>query len=113
VYNFGHPEVPNPIPGNGDSKDAGHPITVTFFGPHFRLPIRNAGATLTDDAGHDVAVWLSSPEKPAIRGFEFNTICLIPQTPLQPNTTYSVKVSALVNNRPWSSTWSFRTGGTK
>ena len=79
LFNYGHPEVPNPIPENGDSKDVGHPVTVTFFAAMPRLPIRNATATLTDEAGHEVGVWLFSPERPALKGFEMNTLCLIPQ----------------------------------
>ena len=44
VFALGAPEVPNPIPDNGESSSAGHPITVSFFAP--RWTVTAASATL-------------------------------------------------------------------
>ncbi len=38
------------------------------------------------------------------------TVCLIPQAPLEPETTYAVKVKARVGLKDWSKSWSFTTG---
>lgn len=108
VFALGAPEMPNPIPANGSSRAAGHPITVSFFAP--RPTVTAATARLIDDSGKEVPSWFSSPEKPAVKGFGSNTICLIPQAPLQPNATYTVDAAARVNGRPWKSRWSFHTG---
>jgi hypothetical protein len=97
-------EIPNPIPEDKDGK-AGYPITVTFVNSE---PVKEATATLK--AGKDaVEVWLSSPEKPADPRYQANTICLFPKDVLKPGTTYTVTMSAKVNNKPWTKTWSFTT----
>jgi hypothetical protein len=108
LFSSGFPENPNPIPDNGSSRKAGHPITVSFFAD--RLNITGATATLKDEDGNEVPVWLSSPEKPAVKGYGRNAICLIPKAPLQPNTTYEVRVACKQNGKEWKETWKFTTG---
>jgi hypothetical protein len=105
----GAPESPNPIPNNGDSKKTGFPITVAFFQERAPL-IRNVIATLKDEEDNEVPTWLSWPEKPAVKNFGRNAICLIPKEPLRPETTYTVTVKAKVNGKDWKSNWSFTTG---
>ncbi|MBY0527891.1 MAG: hypothetical protein K2R98_31125 [Gemmataceae bacterium] len=108
VFCLGSPEFPNPLPNNGKSADAGYPITASFFLP--KVVIKDATATLQDAAGKDVEVWLSWPEKPAVKNYGGNSICAIPKAPLKANTEYTVTLTAKVNNRDWKSSWSFTTG---
>jgi len=108
VFCLGFPELPNPLPENGESKKAGHPITVSFFMD--RLALTAVTAVLKDDDGNEIPIWLSTPEKPAVKNYGKNTICLIPQAPLQPNTTYRVTVAAQYrSNKQWTDTWTFTT----
>jgi hypothetical protein len=104
-------ENPDPIPESKDKK-AGYPVTVGF--PR-EVAVRNAQAVLKDAAGKEVPVWVSTPEKPAAsqERFQRNSIALIAQAPLEPETKYSVTVSARVNNAPWAKTWTFTTGKAK
>jgi hypothetical protein len=108
VFSLGAPEVPNPIPDNGASKDAGHPITVSVYTD--RPVIRDVAGSLRDADGKEAPVWLSWQERPAAKNYGRNSICLIPRAPLKPNTTYTVTVKAMINGREWKNTWSFRTG---
>jgi hypothetical protein len=101
-------EFPNPVPESKDGK-AGYPITVAF--PP-KVPITNVTASLKDGAGQEVALWLSTPEKPAggQTVFQQNSISLIAQAPLKPGTAYTVNIQAKINNTEWKKTWSFTTG---
>lgn len=109
LFSLGAPEVPNPIPNNGDSRKAGHPITVTFF-QETAARIEDVTATLIDPDGKDVPLWVSWPERPAVKNYGRNTICLIPQAPLTADVTYEVRVKATVNGREWQKQWHFHTG---
>lgn len=105
---FVGPEYPNPIPREGEGKPAGFPITASF--PQSVL-VQNVTASLKDAGGKEVAAWLSSPEKPSVPGgYQRNTLCLIPKSPLQPNTTYRVTFTAKLNEKDWQRSWSFTTG---
>ena len=97
-------EIPDPIPDDKDKK-AGYPITVTFVDGE---TVKEAAATLKIDK-KDVEFWLSSPEKPADARYQANTICLFAKDALQPGTTYTVTVTAKVNGKAWTKTWSFTT----
>lgn len=108
VFCMGFPEVPNPLPRNGASKDAGHPITVSFFMD--KPALTGVTGVLKDEDGKEIPVWLSSPEKPAVKNYGSNTICLIPRAPLQPNSTYTVTVAAQFRGKRWTDTWKFTTG---
>lgn len=108
LFCLGFPENPNPLPNNGDSKKAGQPITVTFFVD--KPAVTAATGTLKDADGKEVPVWLSWAEKPAVRGFGGNSICLIPQAPLLKNTTYTVSVACKTAGKEWKNSWKFMTG---
>lgn len=108
LFCYGFPEIPNPLPNNGDSKKAGHPITVTFFLD--KVAVTGATASLKDEEGKDVPVWLSWAEKPAVRGYAGSSICLIPKAPLQANTTYTVTAACKNAGKDWKDTWKFTTG---
>ncbi len=101
-------EVPDPLPETKE-KMAGYPITLTF--PP-RTRIKDVAAHLSNKAEGDIAIWLSSPEKPANPQFaalQRNTICLIPKKPLRFDTRYHVEVSARINGAAWSAKWNFVT----
>jgi uncharacterized protein YkwD len=101
-------EFPDPIPQSRTQK-VGYPITVTFPPG---APVKDVTATLKDDSGREVEVWLSSPERPANPNYpahQRNTVCLIAKDLLRPNTTYTVAVSAEVGGQPWKQTWEFTT----
>jgi uncharacterized protein YkwD len=101
-------ETPDPLPQTKD-KLAGYPITLTF--PP-RTRIEAVTAHISNKEEGDIAVWLSSPEKPAnpqFVGGQRNTICLIAKKPLRPNARYHVEVSAMVHGAAWSAKWDFAT----
>jgi uncharacterized protein YkwD len=101
-------ELPDPIP-QAKEKLAGYPVTVTL--PH-SARVAGGEAWLEDEAGGNVAVWFSTPEKPANDGharLQQKTICLIAHRPLRPDTRYLVHVKARVNGEAWSRTWGFTT----
>jgi uncharacterized protein YkwD/DNA-directed RNA polymerase subunit RPC12/RpoP len=99
-------EVPSPIPADHKGKTAGYAITALFGR---RASVTAATAKLVDDKGMAVDGWLSTPEKPALTGFPQRSLCLLPKTPLRPDTRYTVTFNAEVNGRPWRRTWSFAT----
>jgi uncharacterized protein YkwD len=116
VFGKGITEFPNPIPENKPGGTAGFPITVQF-----PASVRVTGVTgevsakpakKTADAGAtEVPVWMSTPSAPAInKALQKHTVCLIPKAPLAPNLTYTVTVSAKVDGKAWTKTWSFTTG---
>ena len=99
------PEIPDPIPESVDKK-AGFPVTATFSEGAL---VKDVKASLKDADGKDVAIWMSSPEKPAASDYQRNTVGLIAQEPLKPATTYTVAIAARVTGKPWLRTWSFTT----
>jgi uncharacterized protein YkwD len=99
-------ETPDPLP-EAKIKLAGYPITLTF--PR-NTRLDAVTARLTGKDNDEVTVWLSWPSKPANPKFpQRDTICLIAQKPLAPNTRYRVEVTATVNGEAWSAKWSFTT----
>jgi hypothetical protein len=99
------PEIPDPIPDSVD-KRAGYPVTAIFSEGAL---VKDVKASLKDANGKELAIWLSSPEKPAAADYQRNTIGIIAQEPLQPSTTYTVAMAARVTGKPWLRTWSFTT----
>ena len=101
-------EIPDPLPLTKE-KLAGYPVTVTF--PP-RPAVTGASGELEDEAGREVPLWFSSPEKPAnerhLRSQQ-NTICLFARQPLRPGTRYLVRIRARHGPRDWSRTWAFVT----
>src|SRR5262249_11873808 len=81
---FAEGEFPSPIP-QGKPDKAGYPVTVIFS---LDAVVKDVTASLKDGANKEVAVWPSSPEKPAAgqKDYQRNTICLIPHAPLRPNS---------------------------
>jgi uncharacterized protein YkwD len=103
-------EVPDPIP-EAHGAAAGYPVTASF---PLGVAVRKARATMRDDGGNEVEAWASSPEKPAAPGNAWaqeNTICIIAKKPLAPATTYSIRMSAEADGKPWSRAWTFTTAG--
>jgi uncharacterized protein YkwD len=97
-------EQPDPIPESKD-RQAGFPITAMFPAG---MKVIDVTAELTLD-GAAVPFWLSTPQRPVEQGFQYNTVCLIARRPLQPGSTYRVRLAARVAGRPWTKTWTFRT----
>jgi uncharacterized protein YkwD len=102
-------ETPDSLLQSKD-KRGGYPVTVTFWDGD---PLKNVAATLTDGAGKEVETWLSTPEEPIAEGHQHHTICLIAKDHLQPETTYTVAITADAAGKPWKQTWSFTTGAGK
>jgi uncharacterized protein YkwD len=84
----------------------GFPISVIF--PAQAAP-RKAQAVLTDGAGKNVNIAISSLERPLNEKQPRNVIGVHPLTPLQPGQTYSVTVAAIVNGSEWRQEWQFTT----
>jgi hypothetical protein len=115
-FAFGSTELPSPFPGGANRSEAGCPITATFPPG---VAVTGVTATLTRElpkgtpafVANEVHVWLSSPEHPTDQGarYQLNTICLIPQGIMAPNTVYTVSSAARVNGQEWSKTWRFTT----
>jgi hypothetical protein len=104
---FTQNETPNPIPIEGRKMKPGFPITVMF---PIGAKVEDAKAVLKDAAGKEVASWVSTPEKPAIRPeFQYNAVCLIPKNRLRAGSTYKVTATAQVDGKEWKQTWSFQT----
>ncbi len=103
-------ETPDPLPeATAANKLAGYPITLTFAP---RTRVESVTARLSDKDESDIAVWLSSPEKPANPRYadaQRGTICLIARQPLRPNRRYTIEVTARIDGEPWSAKWSFTT----
>jgi len=85
-----HSEVPNPLPR---VPYAGHPFTLVF--PAYD-PVTNVAASLVDDAGEPVPIFLSTPEQPATEYSQNNhgIVGLIPQKPLRAGARYTATVTA-------------------
>ena len=99
------PEIPDPIPESEDKK-AGYPVTAIFSEGAL---VKDVKASLKEGEGRELAIWLSSPEKPAAADYQRNTVGLIAREPLKPSTTYTVAIAARVTGKPWVKTWSFTT----
>ena len=100
------PEIPDPIP-ESDDKKAGYPLTAIFAEGAL---VKDVKASLKDASGKELAIWLSTPEKPAAADYQRNTVGIIPKGPLRPLTTYTVAIAARVTGKPWVKTWTFTTG---
>jgi uncharacterized protein YkwD len=93
------------VPKSAPDDEAGFPITVTFPSP---LVVRDAQAVLM--AGNTTLdIYISAPDRPLDKNLQGNTICILPQQPLQAGTIYQVNVSARVNGQPWERSWRFST----
>ena len=88
----------------------GFPISVVF--PR-QANLRNVQAVLTDAAGMNVDVWISSPAKPLDAKRQKNIVGVHPLAPLQAGQRYSVIVSAIVDGTEWRESWHFTTSRKK
>ena len=99
-------EIPNPLPEDAGIR-AGYPITATF---DWKAPLLMAAGSLEDERGQVVPCWFSSQESPANPKHGQSTACLIPKTPLAPNTSYRVAMSGTWKGALWKKKWQFTTG---
>ncbi len=100
-------ELPSPVPDDSD-KRAGYPVTITF---REEVMVKGVIATMQDETGKGLDVWLSTPEHPADSRYQRNTICLIAKDPLRARTTYTITAQGNVAGKRWTKTWTFTTGG--
>jgi uncharacterized protein YkwD len=108
LFNFGNNETPNPIPDNRDARDAGYPLTVTFYD---EPQIEDVEVTIKGFQGKQVPAWVSTPNhltNPACK--QPGTIAAITRGPMRRGTTYLITVSAKVDGVPWNRSWKFTTG---
>jgi hypothetical protein len=98
-------EAPRPHPAG--MENLGCPITLTFE----NAAITEVRAKLSVKR-KQVPILVSSPEEPANskRPDNRKSICLIPRSPLRPNTLYSVEVTYKRNGEVETRQWVFKTG---
>jgi uncharacterized protein YkwD len=89
-----------------DRQTVGFPVSVIFPA---QARIRDVTATLTDRKGNDVKILVSSPEHPLNPKLQRSAIGLHPLLPLQANQSYTVTVTAKVNDAAWQNQWQFTT----
>lgn len=100
------PELPNPVPGEDQSK-FGYPITL-------QVGVSNDGSEVDVDMqlldGTEVVpCWFSSPQKPTyVELAPAGAFCLIPKQRLKASTTYTVE--AVFRRDQKRVAWTFRTG---
>lgn len=104
---FAAGEIPNPLPK--DAKDAGYPVTLTFYdgsrlsGETARLTLKGA----EKKAGPDIECYFSSPGKPATEFPQTGTICLIPKKPLTSGARYEAEFRVKRNSKEVVEKWEF------
>jgi hypothetical protein len=88
----------------------GFPITLQFHGGPDPV-VEQAELTALGRKPAPVAVWTSWPGSPANATFPHNyaAICLIPQRPLEPGTTYRVDVRYQRGEETITASWTFET----
>jgi len=108
----GH-EGPSPIP-EAPQGGVGQTVTLTFPGGQ---RLKGGVITLKEGSASGTAVdaWTSAPDKPApggagMFGDNMNSMCLIAKAPLKPETRYFAEVTGDLNGKPFTHTWSFKTG---
>ena len=103
----GYPMRSRPLPmPAGDKQEAGPAITLWMPS---RSNLSDVTARLTDSDGREAALWLSTPDQPAVAGFSQHWIGMIPKEALKEATTYTVTVEGKQGAAPWRKSWSFRT----
>ncbi len=103
----GYPMRSRPLPmPAGDKQEAGPAITLWMPS---RSNLSDVTARLTDSDGREAALWLSTPDQPAVAGFSQHWIGMIPKEALKEATTYTVTVQGKQGAGPWRKSWSFRT----
>jgi Cysteine-rich secretory protein family len=102
-------ESPNPLAAFGARFPVGNPVTVQYRGAG-EIVFEGNAFSLTDQTGTPVAIYpIPKPSMFANR----KSAAIVPQKPLQPDTTYTVSFRYRIGNgSPQMKTWSFSTGGT-
>lgn len=104
----GQIDVPSSFSGGPEVADpkaaAGYPVTATFPPA---AKVAKVEATLRDDAGKSVDVWLSTPERPVVPRGQRNSVALIAKAPLRAGATYRARVACTWDGAPWEKEWRF------
>lgn len=111
-------ESPDPLAVHGAKVPVGYVISYAVFGgerPDQAKPrIRVARAEVTTTAGAAVPCYQSTAANDRNLGGSPNTLLLIPEQPLQPDTSYQVRIQATApNGVDLSKEWTFRTAAKK
>ena len=93
-------ELPDPVP-SGDARTTGYPVTVTFADGD---AVSLTSFTLTGQGGAALGGYLLDPGLSTE-----NSASLLPAAPLLASTTYTARIVATVNGRPYDETWTFTT----
>ncbi len=99
-------ELGEMVSGQPRDHAAGFAVTANFF-PGTR--VRKVSAQLLAPGGTEVPCWLSTPEKPLPETGAYTQVLLVPRNPLAPASTYTARMSAEIDGKPWSENWSFTT----
>ncbi len=91
-------ETPSPLPPDAPLQAVGYPITIQ---PIAYVPFTVTQAELHDGHGQLVEVYPNPPD--------CGCYALIPISPLQQVTTYTVHVTGTVDGIPFEKTWTFIT----
>ncbi len=98
-------EEPNPARGTGLKPPFGYPILVAAYGGGQNLTMTSAAVAAT--AGGAVPCIVRNPgNDPECT----DCIIIVPQSPLQPRTSYTVTVAFRAGGVEHKESWSFRTG---
>ncbi|MBV8195286.1 MAG: hypothetical protein JOY80_07130 [Candidatus Dormibacteraeota bacterium] len=93
-------ELPDPVPA-GDPRTTGYPVTVTFS---VADGVALSSFTLSDPSGVAVPAYVLSPSTSTE-----NSASLLPVSPLHTKTSYTARIVASIDGRPYDTTWSFTT----
>ena len=103
-----NPELPNPVPGEDQSK-WGYPVTVQVAIAEYDTPFTVELFKGESSGGDPVDCYVSTPRQPTNPELApSEAVCLIPKSTLAAGTTYCVRLSGLPNEAPLE--WTFRTG---
>lgn len=98
-------EAPSAVPEEAKGRPAGLPVTASF---PWHKPLDKVTGRLTDAAGKEVEIWLSTPQKP-LTGVPLSLVTLLPREPLREGETYTATVTADFSGEDWKKSWSFTT----
>ena len=104
-------EAPDPVDDRGE---VGFPISLSFLDQSFVNPsdlygitVEAQGARLTDSEGTEIPSTLFLPSEDE---YLMRTLVLLPNTPLEPETSYDVTLRGSVGESEFDESWSFETG---
>lgn len=100
-------ESPQPPPPKNGYPSG--PIITIQFGSGVTFTLQDGDDVLVDEAGNPVPHTLLTPKNDSnLNGS--SAACVYSDSPLEPETLYTVNLSGTRVNKPWTKTWSFRTG---